>query len=99
MVGSAPPTSEATMSPSPNTNKRSPPAVAAHLLGVVDFETCLALQHRLVYETSGRAGGPITLLLRKHPAAITIGREGSRVDVRLETAELRSRRLAVRWVN
>ena len=87
------------MAPQPNSSKRNPPAVAAHLLGVVDFETCLTLQHRLVYETSGRSDGQITLLVCEHPATITIGREGSRADVRLEAAELRSRRLAVRWIN
>ncbi|HEX3659560.1 MAG TPA: hypothetical protein VHV55_27480 [Pirellulales bacterium] len=87
------------MSPRPTTDKQNPPAVAAHLLGVVDFETCLALQHRLVYETSGRSDGQITLLVCEHPATITIGREGSRADVRLDSTELVSRRLAVRWVN
>ncbi|HEY5315788.1 MAG TPA: hypothetical protein VIK18_24885 [Pirellulales bacterium] len=87
------------MSRRPTTGKQSPPAAAAHLLGVVDFETCLALQHRLVYETSGRSDGQITLLVCEHPASITIGREGSRADVRFDTADLLSRRLDVRWVN
>ncbi|HEX4148777.1 MAG TPA: hypothetical protein VHY20_07310 [Pirellulales bacterium] len=79
--------------------EQSLPAVAAHLLGVVDFEACLALQQRLVYETSGRSDGNITLLVCEHPPTITIGRAGSRGDVRFDTAELRSRRLSVRWVN
>jgi lipoyl(octanoyl) transferase len=87
------------MSRRPTPGEPSLPAVAAHLLGVVDFEACLALQHRLVYETSGSSNGHITLLVCEHPPTITIGREGSRADVRFDTAELRSRRLEVRWVN
>lgn len=73
--------------------------MAAHLLGIVDFDTCLALQQRLVYETSGSPNGQITLLVCEHLPLVTIGREGSRADVRFDSAELRSRRLAVRWVN
>lgn len=84
---------------SSNATQHAVPTIAAHLLGVVDFEACLALQRRLVYETSGRSDGQITLLVCEHPPLITIGREGSRADIRLSTAELRSRRLSVRWVN
>lgn len=87
------------MSRRPTFSEQSLPAVAAHLLGVVDFEACLALQQRLVYETSGRSDGHITLLICEHPPTITIGREGSRADVRFDSAELRSRGLEVRWVN
>lgn len=75
------------------------PALQAHLLGVVDFDACLALQQRLVYETAGRADGQITLLLCEHPLAITIGRLGSRGHVRLARGELVSRRVEPRWVN
>ena len=57
---------------------RDKPAVEAYLLGVVDFEACLALQQRLVYETAGRSDGQITLLVCEHPLSITVGRQGSR---------------------
>ena len=75
------------------------PAVAAHLLGLVDYDAALALQQRLVYEVGGRADGQISLLLCEHPACITVGRQGSRADIRLGPRGLASRRLSVRWVN
>ncbi|HEY4313131.1 MAG TPA: hypothetical protein VGN12_27000 [Pirellulales bacterium] len=77
----------------------SRPALAAYLLGTVDFEACLALQQRLVYETSGRQDGQITLLICEHLPTITVGRQGSRPDVRLSPRTLASEGLSVRWVN
>lgn len=73
--------------------------LSVHLLGVVDFEACLALQQRLVYESSGRRDGHITLLVCEHPTLITIGRHGSRADIRIDARELASRDIPVRWVN
>jgi lipoyl(octanoyl) transferase len=73
--------------------------LAAHLLGLVDFDACLALQHRLVYESAGRRDGHITLLICEHPTLITIGRNGSRADIHLDKREMASRRIDVRWVN
>ncbi len=75
------------------------PALQAHLLGVLDYGAALALQQRLVYEAGGRRDGQITLLLCEHPPCITVGRQGSRADVRLGPRGLASRRLTVRWVN
>jgi lipoyl(octanoyl) transferase len=75
------------------------PALAAYLLGTVDFEACLALQQRLVYETTGRCDGSVSLLICEHPSGITIGRQGSRADLRLDESQLASRELSVRWVN
>lgn len=75
------------------------PSLAVHLLGTVDFDACLALQQRLVYETSGSRRGPITVLICEHAPIITIGRQGSRSDVKLDTAALATRGLDVRWVN
>ncbi len=75
------------------------PALAAHLLGLIDFGACLALQHRLVYEAAGRADGQITLLVCEHPLAITIGRLGSRGHLRAAHGELTSRQIEPRWVN
>lgn len=82
----------------PHDRPLTAPALEAHLLGVVDFDVCLALQHRLVYETAGRADGQITLLLCEHPLSITIGRLGSRGHVRLAREELVSRGVEPRWV-
>jgi lipoyl(octanoyl) transferase len=76
-----------------------PPAVEAHLLGLVDFHECLALQQRLVYEAAGRADGQITLLICEHPLVITVGRQGSRAHIHLSQHELTSRQMEIRWVN
>ncbi|MBI2824114.1 MAG: hypothetical protein HYX69_05395 [Planctomycetia bacterium] len=78
---------------------RPAPALAAYLLGSLEFEACLALQQRLVYEAGGRQDGQISLLICEHPACITVGRHGSRADVRLSERSLVTERLAVRWVN
>lgn len=52
-------------------------AFSVHLLGTLDYSQCLALQERLVYETSGRRDGQITLLVVEHPPLVTLGRQGS----------------------
>jgi lipoate-protein ligase B len=75
------------------------PVLQAHLLGVLDFGAALALQQRLVYEAGGRRDRQIALLLCEHPACITVGRQGSRADIRLGPRGLASRRLTIRWVN
>jgi lipoyl(octanoyl) transferase len=75
------------------------PAVESFFLGPIDFETCLALQQRLVFEAGGRNDGQISLLICEHPAVITVGRLGSRAHIRLSPRELASRQLEVRWVN
>jgi lipoyl(octanoyl) transferase len=75
------------------------PALAAYLLGSVDFDTCLALQQRLVYETEARGDGHISLLICEHLPAITMGRHGSRLDIRYSPRTLASEGLAIRWVN
>jgi lipoyl(octanoyl) transferase len=74
-------------------------SLEAHLLGPIEFETCLALQQRLVYETAERDDGQITLLVCEHPPLVTIGRQGSRAHIRLGEKELVHRRLELRWVN
>ncbi len=71
----------------------------AHFLGLVDYEACLALQQRLVYEVSGRTDGQIALLICEHSNLITIGRHGSRAHICLDDDQLVSRQLQVRWVN
>ncbi|QGJ69683.1 Octanoate-[acyl-carrier-protein]-protein-N-octano yltransferase [Planctomycetales bacterium 10988] len=74
-------------------------SLEAFLMGTVDFDACLALQQRLVYELSGRDDGQVALLLCEHPPLITIGRAGSWQHVHLNQRERTSRGLAVRWVN
>src|SRR5262245_21887279 len=72
--------------------------VHIHLLGVVDFEDCLSLQRRLAYDALTRGDGRIVVLICKHPPIITIGRSGSRADVKLTGAELVHRDLELRYV-
>lgn len=83
----------------PRQTIRRPPAIEAHLLGTVEFDDCLTLQQRLVYETAGRTDRQITLLLCEHPLKITVGRLGSRSHIHLSRHELISRQIEVRWVN
>jgi lipoyl(octanoyl) transferase len=73
--------------------------VHIHLLGIVDFEDCLSLQRRLAYDALSRGDGRIVMLLCKHPPLITIGRGGSRADVRMTGAELAQRQLEVRYIS
>lgn len=84
------------------TATRKHPAKASlevYLLGMVDFESSLDLQERLVYEISGRDDSQGILLVCEHPPVLTVGREGSRAHIRCEPAQLASRQLDVRWVN
>lgn len=75
------------------------PAMETFLLGQVDFDACLALQQRLVFESGGRADGQVSLLLCEHANTISVGRLGSRADIRVSPEELARRRWDVRWVN
>ena len=75
------------------------PALAAYLLGPVEFESALALQQRLVFEASAADHRQITLLVCEHPPLVTIGRQGSRGDVALDAEALDRKKLAIRWVN
>ena len=74
-------------------------SLEVRLLGCVDFESALFLQERLVYELSGRSDTQGGLLLCEHPPMVTIGREGSRADVLVESQELVSRQMDVHWLN
>ncbi len=78
---------------------RTPPSLEAYLLGRVDFQHCLALQQRLVYESTGRCDGRIDLIVCEHPTTLTIGRQGSRWHVPWDEAQLRRRELDLQWVN
>jgi len=69
-----------------------------HLLGTVALDEVLALQQRLVYEAAGD-DRVCTVLLCEHPPVITIGRHGSRSDVRLSDNTLAREEIAVRWSN
>ncbi|MBM80030.1 MAG: hypothetical protein CMJ78_05485 [Planctomycetaceae bacterium] len=66
---------------------------------MVDFESALFLQERLVYEISGRSDRYGGLLICEHPPMVTIGRDGSRSHLRCEQSEFTARMMDVRWLN
>lgn len=74
-------------------------ALEIHLLGLVDFDSCLALQERLTARVAGETGGRGLLLLCEHPPLITVGREGSRAHIACPPQELVARQMEVRWLN
>lgn len=82
-----------------SSNGRGSASLEVHLLGVVDFDSACLLQERLVYEISGRNDRLGNLLICEHPPLITIGREGSRAHIRVETDELIARQMDVRWLS
>lgn len=73
-------------------------SIEFYLLGRISIDACLALQQRLIYEAGERMDGRMDVLMCEHPDLITVGRRGSRVDVRLSGEELRRRQLELRWV-
>ncbi len=72
--------------------------MAAYLLGTMEFATLSALQSRLVYEVSGPEV-PAAVILCEYLPTITIGREGSRNDIRPNLTELRHRQWPIHWVS
>ena len=74
-------------------------SLEVHLLGLVDFESALFLQKRLVYDISGRSDAQAGLLICEHPPLITIGREGSRAQLEADPRDLAARLIDVRWIN
>jgi lipoyl(octanoyl) transferase len=73
-------------------------SLEVHLMGLLDFDSALFLQERLHYEIAGREDTLGGLLICEHPPLITVGREGSRADIRPDPNELEARQLKVRWV-
>ncbi len=75
------------------------PPLEIYLLGLVDFDDIQQLQRRLVYDLGDRETGGGALILCEHPPTISVGRSGSRAHILLDDDELRSKGVAVRWVN
>ncbi|MFO1095567.1 MAG: hypothetical protein U0992_20030 [Planctomycetaceae bacterium] len=74
-------------------------ALEVYLLGLVEFDSALALQERLIYEISGRDDQQGVLLLCEHPPLITLGREASAAHVLADPDDLRSAEIDVRWIS
>jgi lipoyl(octanoyl) transferase len=68
------------------------------LAGPIGLDAYWAMAERLAWEVSEPDGRPPTLVLYELEPGVTIGRLGSRTDVDLSDDELRSRRLAIRFV-
>src|SRR6186713_2243028 len=79
-------------------SRRATPAVHFHLFGQVPLEDMHNLQRRLAYEAASRDDGRITVLACEHEPLITIGRGGSRADIRLDYDELARRQIEVQYV-
>lgn len=73
-------------------------ALSVWLAGRIGLDASMAMAERLAWEVSEPDGRPPTLVLYELDPVITIGRLGSRTDVDLTDDELRSRRLAIRFV-
>ncbi|REJ93031.1 MAG: lipoyl(octanoyl) transferase [Planctomycetota bacterium] len=74
-------------------------ALEVHLLGLVDFDSALSLQERLVFDISGRDDTRGALLLCEHPPLITLGREASSSDVAVDPDDLKALEIDVRWIS
>lgn len=87
------------MHASPATRSPSRPVrpLSAWLAGRIDWPGYAALAERLAGEAARPAGRHPTLVVFELAPCITIGRQGSRVDVAIDDDELTSRQLAVRF--
>ena len=70
-----------------------------HLLGVVDYDSALFLQERMLFDLSCRNDTKGALFLCEHPPMVTVGREGSRSHILADSHDLISRQMEVRRVN
>jgi len=84
----------ATAEPDPLTPRKP---LAVWLAGTIRFDDYAALAERLAGEVAEPGGRNPTLLLCEFEPVITIGRAGSRGDVRLAADDLAARRLDVRF--
>jgi lipoyl(octanoyl) transferase len=82
---------------SPSLSPSAHRPLAAWLAGRIDLAGYAALAERLAGEAAAPGGRQPTLVVFELAPAITIGRLGSRADVRLDDDELASRQLAVRF--
>ena len=80
------------------TSTASGGALEVHLLGLVDFDSALTLQERLVFEISGRDDTQGALLLCEHPPLITLGREARGCDTAAEADALMTPGSGLRWI-
>ena len=70
-----------------------------HQLGIVNWNRCIELQRRVAYDAANRVDGKITVLLVEHPDVITVGKTGSRGDIRASQELLDRQKVEVHWLN
>jgi len=73
-------------------------ALEVYLLGLVEFEAAMFLQDRLHREITQRRDRLGALLICEHPGTVTIGRQGSLLDLPGDPGELESRQIETRRV-
>src|SRR5580765_8406119 len=83
----------------PNSTTPREASLEVYLLGLVDFDACLALQQQFVAQIADCRNGQGALLICEHPPLVTVGRAGSRGHILCEASELQARQMEVRWVN
>lgn len=79
-------------------HNREAAALEVRLLGVVDYDSALSLQQRLVEHVCSCRDAWGGLLICEHPPVITIGNDGSFADIGIDSEELRALQLKVRWI-
>lgn len=72
------------------------PMLTTYLLGMVEVESILAAQRRLIFELEET--GEVALILCEHELALTIGRSGSRAHITPDDDELKIDGLKPKWV-
>ena len=73
-------------------------ALEVYLLGVVDFDSAMFLQDRLHREIAQRQDGLGALLICEHPSMVTVGREGSLLDLPDDSHEFEARLIQIKRV-
>jgi lipoyl(octanoyl) transferase len=79
--------------------QRTSDSLEVYLLGMVDFESMLAIQDQFREDVMRRRGGRSGLFLCEHPPIVSIGREGSQSHLRRDVTDLARQHIDVRWLN
>jgi lipoyl(octanoyl) transferase len=70
-----------------------------YLLGQVDFDALLHLQERLLVGLQERNDDHGVMLLCEHGPLVTIGRDGSRSHLTIDSRDVVAKGLPIRWMN
>lgn len=75
----------------------APPSLSFHLLGETAWDRCFALQRQLLHYAETDLRVRLVVLMCEHPPIVTVGRGGSRGDVRMHCQQLRRRGVRLQW--